>query len=132
MRTLQEMRALVDEGKAQVLTIERAKELKGKAISTIYFGYQGQDGIDHFVVGDVVSKLEYYRNLKEDCYPDKHGFQNRAEYWEAIMTEEELEECRRNNILITAEGRNTYIQETGSGVFWCSDQDRHVFYIEEV
>lgn len=131
MRTLQEMITLVDEGKAQVLTIERAKELKGKAISTIYFGYAGQDGIDHFVVGDVVSKLEYYRNLKEDCYPDKHGFQNRAEYWEAIMTEEELEECRNRNFLFTEDGRNTFIQEAGNGVFWCSDIDRWVFYVED-
>lgn len=131
MKTLNEMRRLVDEGKAQVLTIEKVKELKGKSITTIYFGYAGQDGIDHFIVGDIISELDYYRNLKEDCYPDKYGHQNRAEYWESYMTAEQLEERRNRNLLLTEDGRNTFIQEAGNGVFWCSDIDRWVFYVED-
>lgn len=131
MKTLNEMRRLVDEGKAQVLTIEKVKELKGKSITTIYFGYQGQDGIDHFIVGDVVSELEYYRNLKEDCYPDRKGHKNRAEYWESYMTEKQLEERRNTYFLITADGRNTHIFECGQGVFFCSDWGRYVYYVED-
>lgn len=129
-RTLEEMRRLFEENKTQVLTIERAKELKGKSISTIYFGYKGQDGIDEFVVGDIISELEYYRNLKEDCYPDAKGHKNRAEYWESYMTDEQLEAHRSKNILLTEDGRNTCIFECGEGVFYCSDWGRFVYYVE--
>lgn len=131
MKTLSEMKTLVENGKTHLLTIEKAKELKGKTISTIYFGYSGQDGVDNFIVGEVMSELEYYRNLKEDCFPDKYGFKNRAEYWESYMNKEKLEEKKNTNLLLTADGRNTYIRETGEGVFWCSDEDRWVRYVED-
>ena len=52
----------------QILTVEIAKSLIGKRIQTVYSGYRGQDGDDTFVIGQVVSELEYYRNLKEECY----------------------------------------------------------------
>lgn len=55
MKTIDEMRKLVKEGKTQLLTVEKAKELKGKRISTIYFGYSGQDGVDNFVVGELLA-----------------------------------------------------------------------------
>ena len=48
----------------QILTVDIAKSLIGKRIQTAYSGYSGQDGDDTFVVGQVISELEYYRNLK--------------------------------------------------------------------
>ncbi len=123
------MRELVENKTAQLLTIETARSLKGKKIQTIYFGYNGQDNTDEFIVGDVVSELEYYRNLKEDCYPDVR-FNNRAEYWESYMIKEQLEAKRNKMLLVAADGRNTYIYGYGSdSIMNCSDDDRYVFYI---
>ena len=122
MRTIEEMTKLVDDGIAKPLTIEAAKSLKGRRIQTIYFGYAGQDDTDEFVVGEIVSELEYYRNLKEDCFPDKHGHMNRAEYWESYMTPAQLAE-RSVPILFTNDGRRTYMY-CHNGVFCCSDDDR--------
>lgn len=91
MKTLNEMRELVKSGKAQVLTVDKVTELKGKEISTIYFGYAGQDGVDNFIVGDII-----------------------------------------NNKLHTDEGRNTciYTEPYANGKFWCSDDDRCVYFVE--
>lgn len=129
MKTLNEMRELVENKTAQLLTIENAKTLRGQKIQTIYFGYRGQDNTDEFIVGDVVSELEYYRNLKEDCYPDGR-FNNRAEYWESYMTKEQLEACRNKMMLIAADGRKTFIYGYGDDdVMQCSDDYRYVYYI---
>ena len=125
------MRELVENKTAQLLTIETARSLKGKKIQTIYFGYNGQDDTDEFIVGDVVSELEYYRNLKEDCYPDGR-FNNRAEYWESYMTEEQLEAKRNKMVLIAADGRNTFIygyEKHFDGIMNCSDDGRFVSYV---
>jgi hypothetical protein len=135
MKTLQEMREIVERGEAQFLTIEAARELKGKKIQTIYFGYAHQDGTDEFVVGDLVSEWEYYRNLKEDCYPDEKGYQNRTEYWASYMTPAQIKRSKEQLELTTAEGWLTYIRYTpeddfeNDHIMWCSDVDRGVLYI---
>lgn len=129
------MREMVERKEAQFLTIEAARELKGKKIQTIYFGYDHQDNTDEFVVGDLVSEWEYYRNLKEDCYPDKNGFQNRTEYWESYMTAEQIKQHKEQLELITVDGRQTHIFYTPEydnmeeHIMWCSDIDRCVFYV---
>lgn len=122
------MRELVDSKIAQPLTIEKAKELKGKKIQTIFFGYKGHEDTDEFVIGEVMNELEYYRQLKEDCYPDGK-FNNRAEYWESYMTEEQLDSHRDKMLLLREDGSNTFIY-TYNDVFCCSDDDRWVFYVE--
>ena len=116
----------------QVLTVEIAKSLIGKRIQTVYSGYRGQDGDDTFVIGDVVSELEYYRNLKEECYENDPKFKNRAEYWESYMSEKQLSEAKSKMVLITADGRNTFIyaHSFNNGAFTCSDSDRFVYYVE--
>lgn len=131
MKTLQEMRSAVETKTANVLTLENAKSLKGKKIRTIYFGYKGQDGVDEFVVGEVISALEYYRNLKENCFIDHpKGFKNRVEYWESYMTKSQLLEIKNSYKIITVDGRDTYIStEPGEDVFTCSDADRYVYFI---
>ena len=118
---------------AKVLTVETAKALKGKKIRTIYFGYKDQNGVDEFVVGEVVSELEYYRNLKEDCYIDHpKGFKNRAEYWESYMPADVISEYRNTMLLVTSDGRHTAIRahKENNGVFTCSDVDRFVYFVE--
>jgi hypothetical protein len=101
MKTLQEMREAVKSGNAKVLTVETAKELKGKKIATIYFGYEGQDGIDEFIVGDVMREI--YPNGKEGqlCLFTSYG---RCTYIRA--------------------------HEGNEGAFTCTDSDRFVYFIE--
>ena len=101
MKTLQELRQAVANKTAKILTIDDATRLKGCKIATVYFGYNGQDGIDEFVVGDV--KPENYGNGKEGhiCIFDADG----------------------RNTFIRAHKEN-------KGAFTCSDSDRFVFFIE--
>lgn len=117
--------------RASFLTVTDAESLKGCRISTYYEGYAGQDGQDSFVVGDVVSELEYYRNLIEDCFPDEGGFKNRAEYWESYMTDDQLKEKREKLVLLREDGSNTYIYCFDGEHFTCSDSDRWVLFVEE-
>lgn len=116
----------------QILTVEIAKSLIGQRIQTVYSGYRGQDGDENFVIGEVVSELEYYRNLKEECYQNNPKFKNRAEYWESYMTEKQLSEHRNKMVIITADGRNTFIyaHSFNDGAFTCSDSDRFVYYVQ--
>lgn len=101
MKTLQEMKEAVKSGNAKVLTVETAIDLKGKKIATIYFGYEGQDGIDEFIIGEV--KREIYANGKEGqlCLFTSDG---RCTYIRA--------------------------HEENGGAFTCSDIDRFVYFIE--
>lgn len=55
--TIETLREAVATKAAQVLTIDIANELKGKKIATIYFGYRGQDGIDEFVIGEIIPEI---------------------------------------------------------------------------
>lgn len=129
-KTLEEMRELVRQRKTKYLTLAAAKSLKGKHIQTIFFGYAHQDGTDDFVVGDIVSELEYYRNLKEDCFPNDKGHKNRAEYWESYMTPKQLK-AKERLILLREDGSQTYMSIGYDGeTFCCSDADRIVSYIE--
>lgn len=135
MKTLNEMYQLHKEKKLEVLTVNSAKALKGKKIQILNFGYAHQDTTDEFVIGDVMSELEYYRQLKEDCYPDKHGHMNRAEYWESYMTPEQLKEHRETLVVVNDNGENTYIfynpkyDYDNSGTFYMGDVDRLVFFM---
>ena len=93
MKTLKEMRELYQSNGLEMLTVERVNSLKGKKIQTIYFGYDHQDGIDEFVVGDIVPERD-------------------------MLT------------LLRADGTNTFIRCTDGEKFWCSDEDRYVYYLE--
>lgn len=117
------MRSLVREEKTKLLTIDAALNLKGKKIQTIYFGYRGQDGIDEFVVGEIVSDFEFYGNQPCD------GWKNRAEYWQSYMTPEELNRVKSRYMLLNEAGKNTFIFCDNGAVFCCSDSDRFVHYI---
>ena len=132
MRTLKELRALYKEGKMHDLTLKKAIELKGKRIETIAFGYAGQDVIDNFVVGDIVSEYDYYKFIaKEDCFPNEKGHQNRAEYWESYMTPEHLTTLKNNLMILRKDNTPTYIYLGYDGeTFSCGDSDRFVSFIE--
>lgn len=105
MKTLNEMRQLVQNKEVKVLTDFWASELKGKKIQTIYFGYQHQDHTEEFVVGEV--KHEIYGNGKQGEL--------------CIFTEDGI------NTYIRLHKNEPYGKE---GIFTCSDSDRIVYFIE--
>jgi hypothetical protein len=116
MKTLNEMRLLAKNGQTEKLTLDKAKELRGKPIQTICFGYADKVVIDNFVVGEIVSELEYYRNLKE--------------YWESFMTPTQLKDCRNKLLLLREDGSYTYIfLGVDQSTFACTDADRFVSFI---
>lgn len=132
MKTLNETRALAKAGKLKYLTLSDAIKLRGKRIETIYFGYAGQDGIDNFVVGNVVSEYDYYKfYAKEDGFPNEKGYQNRAEYWESYLPAVDLVRVKNRLILLREDGSNTNIFIGIDGeTFCCSDADRFVSFLE--
>ena len=124
------MREAVKNKTAKILTLDLAKELKGKRIRTIYFGYKGQDGGYEFIVGDTIS--EYELALREDFSRIDERFKNRAEYWESYMSKEKLNQAKSKMVLLCSENKNTLIfaHEENHGIFTCSDIDRFVYFIE--
>lgn len=131
MKTLNEMRELYSNNQLQVLTAELAQNLIGKKISTLHFGYRGQDGVDTFTIGDIQSKYEIAKNQELD------GYLSRAEYWESYMKPNQLDEVKSTDCIITTEGRNTNImciKNSGyfdEDTFTRSDADRCVYFILE-
>jgi len=128
MKTLQELKNAVADKSAWILTIDVAKQLKGNRIATIYFGYHGQDGIDEFVIGDIVSEYNYAETIIEGF--EEYG--NQARYWDQIMNTNQINKMKDRMLLLTADGRNTHIFAVieNDGIFTCSDSDRFVYFID--
>lgn len=125
------MREAVNNGTAKVLTLELAKQLKGKRIRTIYFGYKGQDGVQEFIVGEFASQFELAQKESHEEYS------TRAKYWESYMSERQLDEKKTNIMLLSADGNNYHIcchtkynNWFDELTFTCSDSDREVYFIE--
>lgn len=111
------MKALYNEGELKELTIEAAQALKGKRIKTLYFGYAGQDGVDDFVVGNIISEYDYYLNCPSETegrFPDEKGNKNLIDYWKS---------CGYSDTMIR-------VDTNDGNIFTCSDADRIVYYTE--
>lgn len=126
MKKFDELKNLQKNGKMEILTIEDIEKLKGKEITTLYYGYRGQDGIDNFTVGEIISE---YDSAARDT--NVTGFANRAKEWESFMSRDRLNDTKNTYLLFTADGRNTYIKAHpfNDGAFTCSDSDRFVFFL---
>ena len=128
------MREIVESGNAKILTVEEAKNLKGKKIQTIYFGYDHQDNTDEFVVGDITTSLALAEANTEEGFTSR-GYKNQADYWKSYMTSQQLKRESERLNLLREDGSNTYIQyapeydSMNEREMWCSDIDRAVFYI---
>ena len=119
-----------------VLTVEVAKELRGKRIKTFYQGYAGQNGKDDFVVGEIISEWDL---ASRDQFK---GFENRQEHWKTFFSEEKINTSKKRLELLKENGERTffYCEETpvfdsenkvcgwSYGAFNCSDDDRWVTY----
>lgn len=119
----------INTGEAQVLTVKAAEQLKGKRIAWFYFGNPSNESqVFQMVVGDVISKFDYYSNQPCD------GYTSRAAYWQSYMSEERLLETQRTLMLLEKDGSDPHIYCHQSlykePTFTCSDEDREVYYIE--
>lgn len=120
----------IESGEAKVLTVEAAKNLKGKKILWMYFGYSGNENeVQEMKVGDIVSELEYYSN--QPC----EGYESRADYWKSYMSEKQLETVYKTLMLLDSEGKDKFIKAHlnmnlfDEPTFTCSDADREVYYM---
>lgn len=123
---LREMKYADSHDELDELNIDNVHELVGKHIQTLYYGYDGQDGVDDFVVGEIVSEYEIAsRETLDDG-------RTRAQYWESYMSENQLRREKETLQILTADGRETYIRHNPSenydGEFYCSDTDRTVYF----
>lgn len=130
-----EMKSLYNKGALKELTVEAAQALKGKRIKTLYFGYAGQDGVDDFVVGNIVSEYDYYLNCPSETegrFPDEKGNKNLIDYWKSCGNFDAIERSKRTLYLLDSNGYDTMIRvDTKDGnIFTCSDTDRIVYYTE--
>ena len=115
----------IENGKAQVLTVAKAQELKGKSIHWMYIGDSANyNEVNNMVVGDITTEYDYYAK-------------NDAERLNR-MSEERITEAKGIKILLDSEGKWNYLRAyTGASscfkedTFTCSDADRQVYFIEK-
>lgn len=129
MKTLEEMIKLQDEGKLDILTIDKAKELRGKKIQILNFGYAHQDHTDEFVVGEILSEFEIAQRNKDGF----KGFKSQAEYWESFMSPQKLEAMKESFELLNDKGGHTFAKysadEDLDGQFHLGDIGRLVWFM---
>lgn len=116
----------------EILTLNKAQELKGKRIGYCAYGdpangeYTGE-----MVVGDVVSEWDYYKT--QPC----EGWESRTAEWESWMTDKQKDEAKNTMLLLDENGnyapyyikaycgKYSYFEED---TFSLSDADRPVFF----
>lgn len=129
---LQSMREAVNNGTAKVLTLEIAKTLIGKKIRTIYFGYRGQDGVDEFVVKEVISEWDQAKKDVSETETDrelrliKSAGVNYVNYLKQSMALVADREINNGGTYIWCNPKDFSFD---TPTFVCSDSDRTVFYI---
>ena len=134
---------LIDEGKAKVLTLQAAKELKGKPIYWMYFGYkENENTVVETKVGEITTKYEVAKNTKVMDYltgQPSEKYSSQLEMWEKEGYNTFIKEALETQVLLDANGINTNIVILPDNDTWfdeptftCSDADRCVFYIEKI
>lgn len=117
----------IKSGEAQVLTVEKARQLKGQRIYWMYFGYKGQNEVGEMVVGDIVNKYDYYKSQPVEGWP------SRADYWKSYMKADALQEIKDTLMLLEADGKDPFIYAFPSAydepTFTCSDADREIYFL---
>lgn len=113
----------------EVLTVAKAKYLKGKTIEWTHYGYpMNSNKIEKMVVGEIITEWEWAE--RQPC----EGYSNKADYWNKIMSEAQIHDSKNRLVLLNEKGENTYIycdttdNYFGEPTFVCSDSDRAVFF----
>jgi hypothetical protein len=119
MISLEAMRVAVRDGDTKILTIERAKDLTGKRIGTIYFNFTPMHlpEVDEFVIGEM--KSEY------DLHSDK-----KSVHKEFRDKPHLIRKMKNTYEIITDEGRRTNLRASSynSGIFTGPDKDYEVWF----
>lgn len=117
----------------QVLTLAKAKELKGHKIAWTYEGYEhNQQVVFEMTVGDIISTYDYHKHQPME------GYASRADYWDKILKPAQLQNTKDDLYLLDEQGsnRNFIVCHTGmyncfdEFTFTCSDADRAVLFIQ--
>lgn len=130
---LSSMREAVNNDTAKVLTLDIAKNLIGKKIRTIYFGYHGQDGVDEFIVKEVISEWSQWNKDAYETESDreqrltKSAGVNYVNYLKQSMALVADREINNGGTCIWCNPKDLSFD---TPTFVCSDSDRTVFYIE--
>lgn len=120
--TEQQMKEAAKCGLLQPLTLAAAQALQGKAIHTIYYGYNGQDGVDTFHVGEIITELQHIHSINPT--------------WNNTYSDTDSDNPKNSLHLTSAEGRHTSIRlhpynvKYDNSTFHCSDTDRLVYYMQ--
>jgi hypothetical protein len=121
MASLEEMKVAVISGATKVLTIERAKALKGKRIATIFFDFHQQHlhEVDEFVVGDLKSEF--------DLLPDKKSVIKQLKDRPHM-----IRKMKSTFEITTGDDRRTFLKACAynSGIFTGPDIDFEVWFKE--
>lgn len=120
----------------QVLTLEVAKNLKGKKIATTHPVYKANKAtVTEFVVGEIISEWDLAATKVD---PKNFPQGNQQLYWASYMSEDRINDQKNKLVLLAEDGTNHYIYcFLNSGyfdepTFTCSDEDREVYYVEVV
>lgn len=127
--TTKEFMQKIESGAAKVLTLEAARELKGKHILYMYFGFSPSK-VAEMTIGDIVSEYELASRKPME------GYDSRADYWEKKCPKY-ANESKEKLVLLNADGEDRdHIYCHGDSTKWfdvptftCSDADREVYYM---
>lgn len=116
----------------QILTVAKAKELKGKKIATTNAEYHANKPcVNIFTVGEIVSAWDDAATRE---YPgDK--FKTYQEYWASYMTDIQIEKMKTKLGLYSIEGHAYHVAHTKYDNFYPeptftgSDADREVYFL---
>ena len=115
--------------KGEILTLGKAKELKGKYIYITNFEYRNNEPTVRRILVNPISEWE----VAAKDHTAK-GFDNRLEYWKSFLTEEQVE-CTKNCFFIGLNEMGNLEGHTSNGKddshFFGSDEDREIYYIED-
>lgn len=124
--------------KGKVLTVARAKELKGKKIICSSREYEANTPhIREFVVGEIISEWD---DAATRVYPDQGGrhpqYSNFQDYWRSYMDDRRIDEMKTRLLLTSNDGERQYVAHTKyhnfypEPTFTGSDADREVYFVE--
>ena len=123
--------------KNQILTLAKAKELKGKKITCSSPEYHmNTPHVSEFVVGEIVSSWDNAAVEKFPLVSKKYvQHDNYQQCWESYMTESQIDEEKKTLILFSEDRKKRFNCHTELNffkepTFTGSDADREVYYIE--
>lgn len=116
----------------EVLTVAKARELKGKTIATTNAEYRANKPMVNIItVGEIKSAWDDAATRE---YPGEK-FKTYQEYWASYMTPMQIDEMKTKLILFSIEGNRHHVAHTKydnyypEPTFTGSDADREVYYI---